>query len=158
MAKHINITDESGASIIELILVVPIMILLACALLDFAMMLTVSSQANTAAASAARTLLVKPDASNDELLEAAKSAVPAAGGSTVSISVSASAKEATSYTHHFPSGTNRKSTVTTQPETVSVTVERKWMTLIGEALNGSDSYLAEASSTVNVDRTDGSNW
>lgn len=158
MARRIDITDESGASIIELVLVVPIMLLLACALLDFAMMLTVSSQANTAAESAARTLLVKPDASNDELLEAAKSAVPAADSSNVSVSVSAGAKAATSYTHHFPSGTNRTSTVTTQPETVSVTVERKWTTLIGKALNGSDSYHAEASSTVNVDRTDGSNW
>lgn len=158
MRRHLDIHDESGASIIELVIAVPIMLVLSCALIDGALMLVTSSQANSASTAAARTLLVKPNATSSELIAAAKSDAPALADATVNVSVSKSANTKSSYTHHFPSGINRSSAVTTQPETVTVTVERNWVTAMGSIVGGSNKLKSTSSSVVDVDRTDGTNW
>lgn len=167
MKRSSDIHDESGASIIELIIALPITLMLACALLDAAQMVVTSSQANNAATAAARQLMVNPYLggssyyANTLLKQAALSDAPAISSDEMSVSVSYRAASSQGYTHHFPytgSTVDRYSKVTTQKESVTVTVERPWVTVVGKIASGSDKLHVEASSTVDIDKTNGNNW
>lgn len=167
MKRFTDIHDESGASIIELIIALPITLMLACALLDAAQMAITVSQANNAATAAARTLMVNPYLSgssyynNTILKNAALSDAPAFSADEMTVSVAYKASGSEYYTHHFPytgSIIDRGSKVTTQKESVTVTVDRPWITVIGKMASGSDKLHVEASSIVDVDKTTGNNW
>ena len=165
-----DITDESGASAVELVIAVPIVLMLACALLDGAQLVVSASQAQGAAAAAARTVMADPSLTADiwgsgtllkTLKTAALSDAPSVDEDQLTVSFSWDGLTRRSYSHRFSatdSSKTRSSTVTTQRDTVTVYIDRPWATALGKAVSGSDKLHVEASATVDVDMTNGSNW
>lgn len=152
--------DESGASIVEFVICLPILLLLACGLIDLAGMVVVGSQAHAAASAAARTVLVSPASTDAQLKVVALSEAPSVSESEMTLSTKKGATSSKTYEHKFDRAgtTKRESKVTTQPDTVTVTIKRKYVTAIGKTISGSDTYETTATSTVDLDRTNGGNW
>ncbi len=159
--------DESAASAIELAIVLPILLLAALALVDMAFFVANWTGTNAGATSAARTIVVTPAATQDDLKAAVLSDAPQLGASDFEVNVAWGEEKTQEYTHHFPDKTatkfvTKKRNVVTQDVTVTVTAKRPYLTVLGKAWGQSagtgDDMVAKSSCTMSVDRTNGTNW
>ena len=155
LKRRMDGRDESGASIIELVIAVPIFIMLTAALIDGAMMIVTKMQANDGATAAAREAMAEAgtDAGLDEdkIKAAALSAMPGISSDQVTITVATSDNDEDFYYHlpknaELPSGATitetglayngeelaLEATKTGQRVAVGVSVSRPWITAIGQ--------------------------
>ena len=159
--------DESAASAIELAIVLPILLLAALALVDMAFFVVNWTGTNAGATSAARTIVVTPDATQADLKAAVLSDAPQLAASDFEVNVTWGEKKSQGYTHHFPNKTatefvSKQRYVVTQDVTVTVTAKRPYLTVLGKAWGQNagtgDDMVATSSCTMSVDRTNGTNW
>lgn len=154
--------DESGATIIEFLACIPIMLLLVCALLDVTTLLVTYSQAHAAATSAARTVLADPSISDDDLKGAALSDAPALSSDDITVTSEKGEVDGQGYTHHYNDSFDNNRYVFWQPSTVKVEVARSYVTPVlasaDKALGGDGKMHVTASATVDMDITDGQSW
>ena len=159
--------DESAASAIELAIVLPILLLAALALVDMAFFVVNWTGTNAGATSAARTIVVTPDATQADLKAAVLSDAPQLAASDFEVNVTWGEEKSQGYTHHFPNKTatefvSKQRYVVTQDVTVTVTAKRPYLTVLGKAWGQNagtgDDMVATSSCTMSVDRTNGTNW
>ena len=159
--------DESAASAIELAIVLPILLLAALALVDMAFFVVNWTGTNAGATSAARTIVVTPDATQADLKAAVLSDAPQLAASDFEVNVTWAEEKSQGYTHHFPNKTatefvSKQRYVVTQDVTVTVTAKRPYLTVLGKAWGQNagtgDDMVATSSCTMSVDRTNGTNW
>lgn len=161
--KHL---DESGASVVELVFVIPIVIIVIAGILDLSIQMSTWSATEHAATAVARTLIANPEATQDELKAAVASDAPQLKNADYTIVLDKTPISNSTYTHHFShsDGTtdNRSSTQKSQDITVTVTSSTNYATAIGNLLSsasGSDGKChAEAKATSTIDLTDGASW
>ncbi len=161
--------DEGGASVIELVIAIPIFIMLMAALLDGAMMVVTKMQANDGATAAAREAMA--EAGTEEGLDegkikaAALSAMPGIEADQVSITLATSNNDEDFYYHmpdnaELPDGATVTETGTAyngeelalgvtktgQRVSVGVTVSRPWITALGKMLYGASTGSGDSGS------------
>ncbi len=147
--------DESGASIIELIIAVPIFIMLMAALIDGALMIVTKMQANDGATAAAREAMAEAGTTDgldrDKIKAAAVAAMPGIQADWVTITVATSENDEGFYYHlpenlTLPDGATitetglayngeelaLEATKTGERVSVGVSVTRPWLTALGK--------------------------
>lgn len=167
--------DESGAEIVELALILPVLTLLLAGTIDLGLVGQNAGQCETVAVEAARYMTVHPDTADASALKAkleelypglAFDSDQVAAGYKLDVSLERGSVESTRYNHHFAltDGTfdTRPSIVTTQPVTVTVSLTRPFFTPVGTtwstAVGGSGVTSSTASAVTRVDLTTGGNW
>ena len=156
--------DETGASTIELAMTLPIVLLLACAVLDGVQAITAQVMADQASTAVARTLLADPDAGRSELEAAALSDAPALARADWSLDVERGAVRAVAYDHRFVDSPSqfeaevRESHVREQDAEVAVRAAFAPLTPVGRAMFGEGGFVASSATEATLDRTEGSTW
>ena len=159
--------DESGAAVIELMFVVPILVLVMAAVLDLSTYIKCNMALDSAATAATRYCMDNPASADDAqaLSEYLATIDPEMGGIGVRVSKGDTAKEA--YKHLFyvdesDNAISRQSFCSFQPFSVELTYQTPYKTLVGKSISlaaGCDGSLVATSSKSGViDRTDGDTW
>lgn len=167
--------NESGAEVVELALILPVLTLLLAGTIDLGLVGQNAGQCETVAVEAARYMTVHPDTADASALKAkleelypglAFSSDQVTAGYKLDVKLERGSVESTRYNHHFAltDGTydTRSSIVTTQPVTVTVSITRPFYTPVGTswstANGGSGVTTATSSAVTRVDMTTGGTW
>lgn len=167
--------DESGAEVVELALILPVLTLLFAGTLDLGLVGQNAGQCETVAVEAARYMTVHPDTADASALKAvleemypklAFDSEQVAAGYKLDVKLERGSVESTRYNHHFAltdgSYDTRSSIVTTQPVTVTVSITKPFYTSVGaswsRANGGSGVTTATSSAVTRVDMTTGGTW
>lgn len=158
--------DETGASTIELAIVVPILLLVALSLLDVGELMVAGTSVDRASTAAARTMVADPASTGAALRAAADSDAPQIADAGYSITTERLPRTRHGYTHHMQNAQGQMASsdkyVVTQPVKVTVTLDRPFATPLGRALSaasGGDGKMhLESSTTMDVDVTTAARW
>ena len=171
LKRRMDGRDESGASIIELVIAIPIIIMLMGALIDGGMTIVTKMQANDGATAAAREAMVEAgtDAglNTNKIKAAALSAMPGISSDQVTITVATSDNDEDFYYHlpandQLPSGSKitetglayngeelaLEATKTGQRVAVGVSVSRPWITAVGQMISSAAGASSSSSYTI----------
>lgn len=167
--------DESGAEVVELAIILPVLTLLLAGTIDLGLVGQNAGQCETVAVEAARYMTVHPETADASALKAvleelypglAFDSDQVTAGYKLDVTLERGSVESTRYNHHFAltDGTydTRSSIVTTQPVTVTVSLTRPYFTPVGTswstAAGGSGVTTATASAVTRVDATTAGSW
>ena len=160
-------SDESGAAAIELVLVIPIIILFAAAILDFGLLVKCNIALDSAATAAVRYRMDNPEKQRgaEDVKAYLKAIDPSLAGVEVRLTEGNVRREA--YDHLFyidetETVIPRKSYCSTQPFSIELAYRGKFKTLIGRGISlaagGDGSLTASNVKSGSLDRTDGDTW
>lgn len=159
--------DEGGAAIIEMLFVIPVIILLAAAILDFSTLIKCNMALDSAATAAVRYCMDSPEKprSEEEIKAYLKIVDPGLAG--VEIHLTEGSVQKTAYEHLFYIDEServipRKSYCSMQPFSVELVYRCRFKTLVGQGISiasgGNGSLIAINKKTGILDRTDGDTW
>ena len=164
---HLHPHSEDGAAIIELVFALPIVLLMAAAVLDLSALIKCNLALDSAATAAVRYCMDIPEAAGDPATLRSYLASIDPAYAELGLSVSLGAEESRSYTHIVYPGASeaairRESRCTYQPFSVELSYTGSYYTLVGRGISlaagGDGSLSARCRESGCIDRTDGSTW
>ena len=164
---HLHPHSEDGAAIVELVFALPIVLLMAAAVLDLSALIKCNLALDSAATAAVRYCMDIPEMSGDPAAVKSYLASIDPAFADLELSVSLGAEESRSYTHIVYPGASeaairRESRCTYQPFSVELSYTGSYYTLVGRgislAVGGDGSLSARCRESGCLDRTDGSTW
>ncbi|MGN0073318.1 MAG: TadE/TadG family type IV pilus assembly protein [Coriobacteriales bacterium] len=158
---------EDGAAVIELVFVLPLVLLMAAAVLDLSALIKCNLALDSAATAAVRYCMDAPSAADNpaELKRYLVCIDPAMEGAELSVSLGDRTSQG--YTHLIYPGASesvvaRASSCTYQPFSVELSYTGSYYTLVGRGISlacgGDGSLKAVCRESGCLDRTDGSSW
>lgn len=158
--------DETGASTIELAIVMPILLLVALALLDLGELMVAGAAVDRASTAAARTVVADPASTVAQLRAAADSDAPQIADAGYTIETERLPRTRHGFTYHMQNAQGQMASshkyVVTQPVKVTVTLDRPFATPLGrslsEATGGDGRMHLSSSTTMDVDVTTATRW
>lgn len=160
--------DERGSAIVEMVLAIPILILLVCAVLDVSTYIKAGITADTAATTAVRYVMDDPSKTESDIKAYLTRVDPSLSDSNCEVTVQFGGNNTEMYTHYFYDEEKDNpiprpnSTVTLRPVAVSVTYTGSFYTplgrLIGYATGNDGSLVATSTQVGELDLTGGATW
>ena len=164
---HLRPHSEDGAAIVELVFALPIVLLMAAAVLDLSALIKCNLALDSAATAAVRYCMDMPQAADDPAMLKRYLTSIDPELERAELSVSLGSRESQGYTHLIYPGASesiisRESNCTYQPFSVELSYVGSFYTLVGRGIslaNGGDGSLkAVCRESGCLDRTDGSTW
>lgn len=164
---HPHPHSEDGAAVIELVFALPVVLLMAAAVLDLSALIKCNLALDSAATAAVRYCMDSPTAADDpaELKRYFACIDPSLEGAELSVTLGR--QDSQGYTHLIYPGASeslisRESSCTYQPVTVELSYTGSFYTLVGRGISlasgGDGSLKAVCRESGCIDRTDGSTW